>query len=407
MNKEKENLRELAEKYMEIAMLPEQNERRERARDINDLKPRRPIVWLDEIPWHEMDIDGNLKMTCEDGFNRGMEWHFKSMLYRHKYIQADTVFEPYYPIGKTRTLSGIGIEVQEHQLSTDDSNYIVSHSYIDQLDTMEKVSALKTPKVTADKALDTKHMEMAHDILGEIMPAKLKGDYYYHAPWDNIPRYRGVMPVFMDLVDRPELMHATMKKFTEFGLSVMKQLEALELLDSEVQSLHCTPGYVSGLTPAEGSVKLKNIWLRAMAQMFTDVSPEMWKEFELDYVKPLAAECGLFYYGCCEAMDDKLYLLKTIPNLRKIGVPARANPESNAEQIGGDYVFACKPNPAHVAGTFSKETVKAEIERVIKTCMANKCPYEFVLKDISTASYKPQNMIDWVNTVMETIDNYY
>jgi len=63
MNKEKENLRELAEKYMEIAMLPEQNERRERARDINDLKPTRPTVWIDEIPWHEIDKDGNLKMT--------------------------------------------------------------------------------------------------------------------------------------------------------------------------------------------------------------------------------------------------------------------------------------------------------------------------------------------------------
>jgi hypothetical protein len=39
--------------------------------------------------------------------------------------------------------------------------------------------------------------------------------------------------------------------------------------------------------------------------------------------------------------------------------------------------------------------------------MENKCPYEFVLKDISTVGGKPQNLIDWVKTVTETIDRYY
>ncbi|MCL1788606.1 MAG: hypothetical protein FWG38_11520, partial [Defluviitaleaceae bacterium] len=106
-------------------------------------------------------------------------------------------------------------------------------------------------------------------------------------------------------------------------------------------------------------------------------------------------------------LENKIPMLRNIKNLRKLGVPTRANPESCAEQIGGDYVFSHKPNPAHVATTFDKTTVREEITRIIKTCQANCCPYEFVLKDISTVGYKPQNLIDWNNTVMETIDAYY
>jgi len=404
---DKLTLQDLAKRYAQLAAMPLQKERRDRARDINDLTPRRPIVWLDEIPWHEMDIDGKLRLTCQDEFAKQMEWFFKTTLYRWEYIQADMVVEPYFPINKAHSISSIGIGVEEHQLSTDDQNNIVSHSYIDQLDTIEKVEALKEPLVTADPALDAKRMDWANDILDGILPVKLQGTYYYYAPWDRIPRYRGVTPVMLDLIDRPELLHATIQKFTDHGLSVMKQLEALQLLGSDVPNLHCTPGYVSGLAPEKGPVTLKNMWFRTMAQMFSDISPAMLDEFEIQYAKPLAAECGLTYYGCCEPLDNKMALVKSIPNLRKIGVPSRSGPEVCAEQIGGDYVYAHKPNPAFVSGTFEPNVVRSEISRVIETCMKNGCAYEFVLKDISTVGYKPQNLIDWVNVVMDTVDRYY
>jgi len=113
------------------------------------------------------------------------------------------------------------------------------------------------------------------------------------------------------------------------------------------------------------------------------------------------------YYGCCEALDNKIPLLKTIPNLRKIGVSPWANVESCAEQIGRDYVYAHKPNPAHVSGSFDEETVRKEITRVIEACHKHGCPYEFVIKDISTVTYKPRNLINWAKTVKETIDKYY
>jgi hypothetical protein len=404
--KEKHLLQELAKQYAGIAALPSNTERRNRARDINDLKARRPIVWLHEIPWHEMDIDNTLALVCQDPFAREMEWFFRQNLYRHKYIQADTVFENEYPVQKRYSSTGNGLKVKEEARVSDEKNYIYSHYYLDQLDTLEKVEAIQTSKITPHPEEDTQRITWAQEILGDILPVRLRGHATYHAPWDQIPRFRGVTPILNDLIENPGLLHATIKKFTDNALISMKQMEAFNLYDIAIDSLHCTPAYTSGLLQTE-PVKLKNIWYRGMAQMFGDISPAMWNEFELEYAKPLMAECGLVYYGCCEGLSQKISLLKTVPNLRKIGVSPWTNPESCAEQIGGAYVYAHKPNPAFVSGTFDEEAVRGEIKRIIKTCRANGCPYEFVLKDISTVTYKPSNLIRWVDTVMETIDGYY
>ncbi|MCL2187190.1 MAG: hypothetical protein FWC16_02850 [Defluviitaleaceae bacterium] len=404
--KDKLILQELAKQYALLATLPVQKERRDRARDINDLKPRRPIVWLHEIPWHEMNMDDELTLQCEGKAEREMEWHFRHNFYRWKHIQADTILENEYSIYKAFTNTGNGLTINEHVKATDDKNNIISHYYLDQLDTMEKVEALKTPVITAHPEQDAEKMAWAQEILGDILPVRLRGHGIYHAPWDRIPRFRGVTPVMEGLIDEPELLHATIKRFTENAQAEFKQMEALGLYDPAVEHIHCTPAYTSDLPNTE-PVKLSGIWYRGMAQMFSDISPKMWKEFELDYAQPLMAQCGLVYYGCCEGLANKIPMLKKIPNMRKIGVSPWTNPESCAEQIGGDYVYAFKPNPAHVSGDFAEDAVRAEAKRVIETCRANNCAYEFVLKDISTVTYKPQNLINWVKTVGEVIDGYY
>ncbi len=113
------------------------------------------------------------------------------------------------------------------------------------------------------------------------------------------------------------------------------------------------------------------------------------------------------YYGCCEPLDTRIEILKGIRNLRKIGVSSWANQEICAEQIGSDYVFARKPNPANVAYRTDPETIRKEIENTVKLCLKYSCPLEFVLKDITTVSKNPNNLITWANTVSSILDQYY
>jgi len=408
--KERTILRELAKQVRDLAADEVNRERVQRIRDMHSLKPVRPPVWIDEIPWHEMDINGELALRCEAKEAQDMERFFRRILYRWKHIQADMVVEGTFYVAKAYSESGIGLEVKEEIRSTNTANNIVSHHYEDQLDTEEKVDALKLPVLEAYPEQDKKNLEFAAEILDGIMPVKLRGQGIYYAPWDVIARYRGVENCYMDMMDRPGLVHKTIGKFIDIYNSRFTQMETLGLLDFNQPSLHCTPPYTDDVPAPDydgGKVRLKDLWFRGMAQMFSSASPAMQDEFNLSYMRGFMDTCALSYYGCCEPLDKFIPYLKKVPNMRKIGVSPWADVRSSAEQIGGAYVFARKPNPANVGRDFSKEVVEKETVETIEACMQNKCPYEFVIKDISTVNNNPQNLIDWTSTVMETIDRYY
>ncbi|MCL2831637.1 MAG: hypothetical protein FWD78_00570 [Treponema sp.] len=402
-------LRELACNYAAIAADSSNAERIARIRRINGLVPDRPVVWIDEIPWHEMDIDGQLALHCESKEARQMEFFFRSTLFRWKYFRADMVVEDVYYITKSFSSSGYGLEVNEQTLGTDSKNRVVSHHYIDQLDSAEKVEALTLPVITAHPEKDMETVEFAEEILDSILPVRLRGSGVFYPPWDRISHYRGVEPILFDMSDRPELLHLTVQKFCDLLTSQYLQMESLGLLDFNLKSLHCTPPYCDNLPAPDysGVPRLKDMWFRGASQIFATVSPAALEEFDLQYTRKFMEKCRLVYYGCCEPLENKIYLLKQIGNMRKIGVSPWADVQSCAEQIGGDYVYSRKPNPAFVAGNFDADVVKKETSLVLEACKKNNCPLEFTLKDISTVSYKPQNLIEWNKVVQDTIDNYY
>jgi hypothetical protein len=408
--KDRHILRDLAKVQMELAADDKNKERIRRIREMHNLKPVRPPVWIDEIPWHEMDIDGQLVLHCETDEAKSIEEKFRRTLFRWNHLQADMVVEDVFYIEKAFKSSGIGVEIKENVLSIDRKNNIVSHQYEDQLDTEEKLDAIRMPTIQALPEIDRKNVEMLESIFGDIIPVKLRGYGIMYSPWDTIATLRGVENILFDMMDRPEFLHKIIRKFTDVNLSKFDQMEYQGLLDFNIQTLHCTPPYTDDL-PAEdydgGIIRLKDIWFRGAAQMFSATSPDMQDEFDLQYMRKVMDKCALSYYGCCEPLDKFIPYLKKVPNLRKIGVSPWADVQSSAEQIGGNYVLARKPNPALVAGKLNHDVVKQEIVETIEVCLQNKCPYEFVLKDISTVGYRPQNLIEWTHIVMDTINDYY
>ncbi len=408
--KERKVLRELARQYREIAEEVVNEERRRRMADTNDLVTGlRPTVLIDEVPWHEFSSCPELRMVCEEPFLREMETFFRRRLFQWKYFQGDMVAEPFYPVDKRFSCTGLGIEVEEHIIRTDERNNIVSHAYVDILSREEDLEKIKPPVVSYEKEQTEKNLALAQEILGELLPARLVGTSIYCSFWDEIARFRGVEDVLYDMVDRPEFVHATVKKFADWNRSYLEQLEELNLLEAYPSLIHCTPAYTHEL-PGEGhqgKTRLKDVWFRGMAQMLSTVSPQMFEEFELAYMRPLMERCGLVYYGCCEPLDNRISLLAKVPNMRKLGVSPWSNVEACAQQIGSRFVAARKPNPAYVAVNLDEETVAKEIEETVRACRKYHCPYEFVLKDISTVSGKLENLVRWNRVVQETLDQYY
>jgi len=179
---DKNILRELAKQVRDIAAEKINSDRIMRSRDMHSLKPGRPLVWIDEIPWHEMDINGELVLRCETKEAQNMEVYFRRVLYRWKYLQADMVVEDAFYVPKSYTDSGMGISIKEQTLATNAANNIVSHHYEDQLDTEEKVEALTLPVLETHPEKDKERLEIAAGIYDGILPVKLRGYGFYHAP---------------------------------------------------------------------------------------------------------------------------------------------------------------------------------------------------------------------------------
>ena len=58
-------------KLAEIAALPVHQEKARLWQKLNDLESERPMVWINEIPWHEMNVDGELTLRDRASLGAG------------------------------------------------------------------------------------------------------------------------------------------------------------------------------------------------------------------------------------------------------------------------------------------------------------------------------------------------
>jgi len=397
--KDKQILRELGKKVAEIAALPVQEEKRRLWRALNGLRPERPMVMIDQIPWHEMDVDGELELQCEDDFCRDIEWYFRRTLYQWKHMPGDMVVEPYVEVNKVIRGADFGMRVEEQTLAIDPLNTVVSHKFQDQLKTEEDLEKIKMPEVYYDEEATKKKLEKAHDLLDGVIDIRPQGCLPNISAWDQISTWKGVGNILYDLVDRPEFIHKIMARLTNAYLLMLDQLEEKGLLGYGQTTIHCTGAYTDEL-PAPGfnpeKPRARDLWTYGLAQMFATVSPEMHEEFELNYCNKWFERFGLVYYGCCDPLDKKMHIVREIPNLRKVSMSPWVNVERGAEGIGRDFVFSRKPSPAYLAESqWDPEVVEKDLVETRDICRKYGYPVEFILKDISTVKYQPQRLWEW------------
>jgi hypothetical protein len=353
------------------------------------------MVIIDQVCWNELNIDGTLTLHCEDPECRMYEEKFRKTLFQWDYFPADMVVEDYIRVamaidGAPTTVNNVpgalfGMTIQEQTLATDAANDMISH----------------------DAALTKRRMEKAHWLFDGIMPLREEGWGYdaYLSCWDPIAMWMSITGVLYGIIDEPEKMHALIKRVVEAYMSMLDQLEAQNLIYRYPQALIHTTCAWTGELPAPGydarNPGTKDLWMYAMAQPLSTVSPAMFEEYEFNYLMPLFERFGLVYYGCCEPLELKMKIVKRIPHLRKVSVSPWSNRESCAEQLGADYVFSNKPNPAFLAeDSFDGERVKKDLERTRSICKQYGCPVEFIFKDISTIRNDPRRLTEEAEIAM-------
>ncbi len=402
-------LRDLGRQVADIAALPIQQETIQLWKALNGLAPVRPMVLIDQIPWHEMDVDAELTLQTENAFSRELETRLRRTLYAWNHMRVDMVVEPYLDIPKNINGAHLGIRAIEERAVSDPRNDVVGHYYIDQLQTEDDLEKIRMPEVVLDTVATARTEEQAQEIFDGILEIRMQGLHPGFAVWDRIVEWHGVENALLDLIDLPDFVHKLMARVTKGYLTMLDQLEAQGLLGHPQSLIHCSGAYTDEL-PAPNydpqRPRAKDLWTSGMAQIFASVSPRMHQTFELDYAVKWYARFGLVYYGCCEPLHEKITIIREIPNLRKISMSPWADLEKGAERIGSDFVFSRKPSPALLAGeTFDREAIRADLESTRRICAHFNTPVEFILKDISTVRYEPQRLWEWADIAMNVVAN--
>ena len=400
-------LRGLAARVAEIAALPAQQATISLWKATNALRPVRPMVMSDRIPWHEMNIDDELTLRTADAFARELETELRRTLYQWAHMRADMVVRPLVQVAKVIVDDGLGAGKVEETLAQDAENEIVAHRYIDQIADEVDERKIRVPTVRLDAAATTQREAKAHEALDGILEVQMQGIVPSYKLWDQVVEMCNAELVLFDLADRPEHMMAIAVAWSAAWQAYLDILERDGLLGFDQTYIDCAGAFTDEL-PADGfdagKPMAKDLWTCGNAQIFGSLSRAMTGEFELPFAAQWYARFGLGYYGCCDPLHNKIDLVRRIPNIRKISGSPWANLPKIAEQTGGDFVLSCKPNPAPLAlDAWDVEPPLADVRRSIEVAAGTGRPVELILKDISTVRRQPQRLWDWERRVMEIV----
>ena len=403
---DREILRTLAARYMTYAQSEKNNEKRELWRALNDMRMEKPMVTIHQIPWHEMDVDGFLTCRVQDPYFREIEWNLRMEIYKWEHMPADMVLNPYIILPRPITNTGFGLNVRK--LDDKPDGFAISHLFEDQLAEMEDVQKIQTPVVTLDKAKAEEILDAAHNIFDGIAPVQWGGMMLHSGLWDSITFWKGVESCYIDLLDQPELIHGILDRLTNAFIAQIDQINALGVYDVNSHLCHCSHTFSDRAPGSNGDPNHATSydgWTFSMAQLFTSVSPDINREFEVPYMSKIFSRFGAVYYGCCERLDDRLDVIDTMPNIRKISCSPWSDREHFAAVLPKKYIMSNKPNPSYLAGAFDEEVVRKDFRRTIAAAKANGLGLELLLKDISTVNNDPRRLWRWSQIAMEETMN--
>ncbi len=408
MNTDTQILRELGRVYAEAAALPLHDEKADLWRRLNRLEPVRPLVLINEIPWHEMNVDDELTLRCQDPACRGLENHLRCTLYQWRHFPGDMVLDPV--LYSSYVFSDTGYGIEQHTRSSGMEMGAVD--YIPTITALADLEKIRTPEITPDwGATERNYLWMAETFDG-ILPVEKRGVMHeWCAAWDNLVRWYGIQELYTDMTDNPELVRESARRYMEATNARLDQLETYGLLSTSNNNFRVGSGGL-GITDQlpqpdcdAAHVRPLDQWGTATGQIFSEVSPAMHEEFCLQFERPYLERFGLSCYGCCEPLHYKVGILRSVRNLRRISMSPFIDLEAAVEAVGADYIFSSKPNPAYLAGeAFHPDHVHAHLREILERTRG--CRVELILKDIHTLRGKPQRLWEWEGIAMQMVEEY-
>lgn len=395
---EKQVLKQLAAQMAEIAHHPSQQKKKQEWILHNSMQKKLPrVLAFAENSWREIITEEMLQ--TQHPLLRSAERSLRQSIFHYNNFKDDAYFEPYYRMKMSFDDHfdwGMGAK-KEHAKQNGGA-----YKMVPVLKTQEDFERMKEKShawVFDDQA-SGQNQDILQEIFGDYLEVRPSIPYYTSSIiFQLVPLY-GLTELMMDLVMRPEFIGQILEYMKNELLKAFVQLEKDGRIKTNNNEQFLPSGSI-GLTDQLKEEKngesytLKDLWGFADTQEFTDVSPEMWREFVFPHQRQLLSHFGLVSYACCEKMDAKFDDVLLIPGIRKVSVSPWSNTQIAAEKLRNKAIYCRKVNPSPIIYGAGKKEILAEIENLL--CVAKGNHLEIVLKDLHTCNNNPGLISSWVD----------
>lgn len=405
-NDEKVILRELAHRVAAIAAKPGERAKAARWTCHNRLERGKPMVLTyPDVSWGELVPEASL---ATGGFlARKYERDLRMRIYAHEHWNDDNVVEPvvFYDLAITDTGPGISTQVAHPSAPGG------AHRFLPVILDEGDIERIGMPVLSVDLNRSDEARQIAEDTFGGILAVEKRGiNQVWCAMIDTFIQWRGIENLMLDIHDRPDWLHAVMRRLTDGWLARIDQAERLHLFTLAIHNEYVGSGglaYTSEL-PAQGfgtAVRARDLWGQATTQIFSTVSPDTHEEFAVAYERQILERFGLNCYGCCEPLHTKVEQLKGIKRLRRVSMSPWVDIAAGAAALGNGFIFSSKPNPELVTReSFHPDQIAQDIrDRCEKT---RGCVVEIILKDVMTCRQEPWRLTEWTRIAQQIAEEY-
>jgi len=404
---DREILRGLAVRWMELAHLPVMLQRKRQWTALKDLQPERPMLLFET--WTLDGYVGEDELLCQDQELRKLEKAMRAVIRQAEEIGDDYVVDPYYRVYWDIRATDYGVPIiAEH--AQDGMGGDTAYHYNHPLRTPEDAAKLRPRSWTVEREKTRARVARLEELFGDILPVRLHGTGgQIAALTSDLFRLIGNDNLLSWPYDAPETLHQVMAYLRDDRLAYFRWLESENLLglnnDSHLVGSG-SPGFTTSLPAGgyAGDARLKDLWIWMESQETTMISPRMFSQFYLPYMADVARLFGLSYYGCCEPVHDRwVPILNAIPNVRAVSISPWCDQRKMGEWLGRTQVYSRKPKPWLISGDAPDWD---ELERDLDETLAatrGGC-LEIIFRDVYRINGERSRLKRWADLVKSKIN---
>ena len=127
--RDKAVLRALAGEVAEIAALPVHEEKAALWRRLNDLDSARPMVWVNEICWNEMNVGDELTLRTRHPWAQDQERGLRRLLYQWRHLPGDMIVDGFLTCPLAIHSTDFGIIEDVDTIKMDETSDICSRHF--------------------------------------------------------------------------------------------------------------------------------------------------------------------------------------------------------------------------------------------------------------------------------------